>query len=151
MPGGPIRDMHGDDLDAAQIDADLHFPLHIKHAFAELRVEYPERLGDRDAYVISCSNVRQTIVKLYFDEQSGLLVRLVRYAQSLLGVVPTRIDYGDYRDTAGVEIPFRWTVAQPGKNSTIQLEQMKVNVPIDDALFAKPIAAAAAGADPLGP
>jgi hypothetical protein len=150
MPGGPIRDMHGDDLDAAQIDADLHFPLHIKHAFAELRVEYPERVGDRDAYVISCSNVGQTIVKLYFDEQSGLLVRLVRYAQSPLGVVPTRIDYGDYRDTAGVEIPFLWTVAQPGKNSTIQLEQMKVNVPIDDALFAKPIAAAA-GADPLGP
>jgi photosynthetic reaction center cytochrome c subunit len=150
MPGGPIRDMHGDDLDAAQIDADLHFALHIKHAFGELRVEYPERLGDRDAYVISCSNVGQAIVKLYFDEQSGLLVRLVRYAQSPLGVVPTRIDYGDYRDTAGVEIPFRWTVAQPGENSTIQLEQMKVNVPIDDALFAKPISPAA-GENPLGP
>jgi hypothetical protein len=74
----------------------------------------------------------------------------VRYAPSPLGVVPTRIDYGDYRDTAGVEIPFRWTVAQPGENSTIQLEQMKVNVPIDDALFAKPIASAA-GENPLGP
>ena len=150
MPERPVRDMHGADLDAAQIDADLHFPLHIRQAFAELRVEYPETVGDQEAYVISCSNVGQPIVKLYFDEQSGLLVRLVRYAQSPLGLVPTRIDYGDYHNTAGVEIPFRWTVAQPAESSTIQIEQIKVNVPIDDAMFAKPISSAA-GENPLGP
>ena len=97
MPGRPVRDMHGADLDAAQMDADLHFPLHIKQAFAELRVEYPEKIGDREAYVISCQKWGRPPVKFYFDEQSGLLVRLVRYAQSPLGLVPTQIDYGDYR------------------------------------------------------
>jgi len=96
MPGNPVRDMHGADLDAAQIDADLHFPLHIKQAFAELRAEYPERIGDREAYVISCTREGQPPVMLYFDEQSGLLVRLVRYTPSPLGLVPTRIDYSDY-------------------------------------------------------
>ncbi len=34
-------------------DADLHFPLHIKQMFVELVVEYPEKVGDREAYVIS--------------------------------------------------------------------------------------------------
>jgi hypothetical protein len=77
-------------------------------------------------------------VKFYFDEQSGLLLRLVRYAESPLGRNPTQIDYGDYRETDGVEIPFRWTVAQPDASSTIQLEQVQQNVPINDSRFAKP-------------
>jgi hypothetical protein len=142
IPGRPVRDAHGADLDAAQMDADLHFPLHIKQVFAELRVEYPEKIGDREAYVVSGIRQGQPPVKLYFDEQSGLLVRLVRYAQSPLGLGPTRIDYGDYRDADGMKIPFRWTVAQPDGSSTIQVEQIQQNIPIDDSKFAKPVSSA---------
>jgi photosynthetic reaction center cytochrome c subunit len=140
MPGQPVREMHGADLDAAQMDADLHFPLHIKQMFAELRVEYPENIGDREAYVVSGTRAGQPPVTFYFDEQSGLLERLVRYAPSPLGLVPTRIDYGDYRNVDGVETPFRRTVAQPGESFTLQVEQVRQNVPIDDAEFAKPTA-----------
>jgi tetratricopeptide (TPR) repeat protein len=140
MPGRPLRDMHGADLDAAQMDADLHFPLHIKHVFAELRVEYPEKIGDREAYVVSGARDGQPLVKFYFDEQSGLLERLVRYAPSPLGLVPTRVDYADYRNVDGVETPFLRTVAQPGESFTFQVEQVRQNVPIDDAEFAKPTA-----------
>jgi photosynthetic reaction center cytochrome c subunit len=142
MPGRPIRDMHGADLDAARIDADLHFPLHMKDIFAELQVEYPEKVGDRDAYVIVGKDEGQPPVKLYFDEQSGLLLRLVRYADSPLGFTPTQIDYGDYRDVEGVQTPFRWTVAEPDGSSTIQLREIRQNVPIDDARFTKPTSSA---------
>ena len=140
MPGRPVRDMRGPDLDAAQMDADLHFPLHIRQIFAELRVEYPEIIADREAYVVSGARDGQPPVKLYFDEQSGLLERLVRYAASPLGLVPTRIDYGDYRNIDGVQTPFRWIVAQPGESLTFQVEQVRQNVPIDDAEFAEPAA-----------
>ncbi len=140
VPGRPVRDMHGADLDAAQMDADLHFPLHIKQVFAELRVEYPEKIGDREAYVVSGARDGQPLVKFYFDERSGLLERVVRYAPSPLGLVPTRIDFADYRNVDGVESPFRRTVAQPGESSTFQVEQVRQNVPIDDAEFAKPTA-----------
>jgi photosynthetic reaction center cytochrome c subunit len=138
MPGRSVRDLHGDELDAARIEADLHFPLHIKQDCPELRVEYPENLGDRETYVISCRKVRQPPVKLYFDKQSGRLDRLVQFAESPLGLIPTRIDYDDYRIVDGVETSYRWTVARPGESSTIQLEQIEQNVPIDDARFAKP-------------
>jgi len=144
MPGRPTRAMQGADLDAAQMDADLHFPLHIRQVFAELRVEYPEKIGDREAYLVLGMRQGEPPVKFYFDEQSGLLVRLVRYAKSPLGLDPTQIDYTDYRDADHVEIPFRWTVAQPGGSSTIQLEQVQQNVPIYDAKFAKPAASEAA-------
>ncbi len=138
MPGRPLSDTHGADLDFAQMDADLHFPLHMKHIFAELRVEYPEKIGGREAYVISGTRPGRSPVKLYFDEQSGLLLRFVRFAESPLGLAPTRIDYADYRDVDGVQVPFRWTIAQPDASSTIQLEEIQQNVPIDEGRFVKP-------------
>jgi photosynthetic reaction center cytochrome c subunit len=137
-PGHPVREMHGADLDAARIDADLHFPLQLKLNCAELKVEYPEKISDHEAQVISCANVGKRAMKLYFDEQSGLLVRLVRYADSPLGLIPTQIDYSDYRDAGGVKAPFRWTIAEPNESTTTQLESIQENVAIDAASFAKP-------------
>ena len=147
-PGRPVRDMQGAELDAGQIDADLHFPLHLKQMFSEMRVEYPENIGNREAFVVSGRRTGQPPVKFYFDKQSGLLERTVRYASSPLGLVPTRIDYHDYRNVEGVEIPFQRTVAQPGERSTFQVEQLRQNVPIDDSEFAKPKAQISKPAEP---
>lgn len=138
IPGRPVRDMYGADIEAARLDADLQFPLHIQQMFPELRVEYPEKIGDREAYVLFAIRQGQPPVKLYFDEQSGLLVRLVRYTDSPIGLDPTQTDYADYRDVDGVQVPFRKTLSKPGSSSTIQLEEVRQNVPIDVAKFAKP-------------
>jgi photosynthetic reaction center cytochrome c subunit len=137
-PGQPALEMHGSALDAARMEADLQFPLHIQQNYPEVRVEYPEKVGDRAAYILFCARQGQPPAKLYFDEQSGLLVRLVRYSDSPLGLDPTQIDYADYRDVDGVKVPFSITLSQPGSSSTIQIEQVQQNVPIDDAKFAKP-------------
>jgi photosynthetic reaction center cytochrome c subunit len=137
-PGRPPREMHDADITAARIDADLQFPLHIQKIFPELRQEYPEKIADRDAYLLLAIREGQPPVKLYFDERSGLLVRMVRYAETPLGRNPTQMDYADYRDVDGVQIPFRVTTSQPGNTSTIQLETVQQNAPIDPAQFTKP-------------
>jgi hypothetical protein len=80
----------------------------------------------------------KTPLRLYFDEQTGLLVRLVRFGETPLGRLPTQIDYADYREVDGVKIPFRWTLARPSGLFTIQVSEVKDNVPVDDAKFAKP-------------
>jgi photosynthetic reaction center cytochrome c subunit len=82
-------------------------------------------------------------VRLYFDDQSGLLVRMVRYAETPLGRNPTQIDYADYRDAGGVKIPYRWTIARPGGRFTIQVTEVQQNVAIDDGRFSKPAIPAA--------
>jgi photosynthetic reaction center cytochrome c subunit len=137
-PGRPPREMHDADIAAASMDADLQFALHIQQIFPELRLEYPEKIADRDSYLLLAIREGQPPVKLYFDEQSGLLVRMVRYAETPLGRNPTQIDYADYREVDGVEIPFRVTTAQPANTSTIQFETAQQNVPIDPAKFTKP-------------
>ena len=137
-PGRPAREMHGGDLDGASIDADLHLPTHLKQMFSEMKVRGPEKIGDHDAYVIVGEREGKPPIKLYFDQQSGLLVRMVRLGETALGRLPTQIDYADYRDTDGVKIPYRWTLARPSGRFTIQVSEVKQNVPVDDAKFAKP-------------
>lgn len=141
VPGQRVHDLYGSDLDAAQIDADLRSPLYIHQRFTEVRVDYPEKIGDQEAYVISCVNVGEPPVKLYFDKTSGLLVRIVRYTPSPLGLIPLQIDYADYRDVNDVKAPFRWSIAQPDGMTTTQLERIELNVPIDESKFLKPVAA----------
>jgi hypothetical protein len=127
-----------------RLDADLHFATDLKQIFSQFRVGRPEKIGDRQAAVVFA--VRQGLppVRLYFDQESGLLLRLVRYAETPLGRNPTEIDYADYRDAGGVKIPYRWTIARPGGRFTIQVDQVQENVAIDDAKFAKPATAAPA-------
>jgi photosynthetic reaction center cytochrome c subunit len=138
VPGHPPREMHDADIAAARMDADLQFPLHIQQLFPELRLEYPEKIADREAYLLLAIREGQPPVKLYFDEQSGLLIRMVRYAETPLGRNPTQIDYADYREVDGVQTPFRVTTSQPGNTSTIQFDEVQQNLPIDPAKFAKP-------------
>jgi len=141
-PGRPLREMHGGDLDGASIDADLHLATHLKTMFSEMRVRGTEKVGDREAYIVVGQREGKPPIRLYFDEQTGLLVRLVRFGETALGRMPTQIDYADYRDTSGVMIPYRWTLARPSGRFTIQVSEVKQNVPVDDARFARPAAPA---------
>jgi photosynthetic reaction center cytochrome c subunit len=138
VPGRPVREMHGPDIDGASMDADLHFAAHLKEMFSEAQVRGTEKVGDLDAYVVIGRREGKPPLRLYFDEKSGLLVRLVRYGETPFGRLPTQIDYADYRDAGGVKIPFRWTLARTSGRFTIQLTDVKENAPVDDAKFAKP-------------
>jgi hypothetical protein len=138
VPGHPVREMHGPDIDAAAMDADLHFPAHLAEMFSKLEVRGTEKIGDHEAYLVVGERAGKTPLQLYFDKESGLLVRLVRFGETPLGRLPTQIDYADYKETGGVKIPFRWTLARPGGRFTIQVNDVKQNVPVDDAKFAKP-------------
>jgi photosynthetic reaction center cytochrome c subunit len=142
-PGRPVRDMSSADAAAAALDADLQFPADANRVFKELKVTGEEKIGDKPTYIIAGAREGQPPTRLYFDQQSGLLVREVGYAETPLGLNPTQIDYADYRDQGGVKTPFQWTISQPRGRSTIQIEQMLLNVPIDDSKFAKPPAPAA--------
>jgi photosynthetic reaction center cytochrome c subunit len=135
--------MSASETAAVKLDADFYFATHIKQRLLQMRVGRPEKIGDHDVYMIFGRLQGQPPVRLYFDQQSGLLLRQVRLTTTALGFLPTRIDYDDYRETGGVKIPYRWTVSRPNGRFTIQLEKVEQNVPIDDARFAKPQAPAA--------
>ncbi len=137
-PGRPARDMSSGEADAAKLDADLQFAVHLKETFSQFRVGRPEKIGDVQCVSVMAIRKDQPPVRLWFDEGSGLLVRMVRYAETPLGRNPTQIDYADYQDVEGVKAPRKWTIARPNGRFTIQLTDVQQNVPVEDAKFEKP-------------
>jgi photosynthetic reaction center cytochrome c subunit len=146
--GHPMREMHGGDVEGAAIDADLHLATHLKAMFSELKVHGTQKIGDSEAYAVVGEREGKTPIQLYFDTQTGLLVRMVRFGETALGRMPVQIDYADYKAVNGVKIPFRWMLARPSGRFTIQVSDVQQNVQVEDAKFAKP---AAPPEPPMGP
>ena len=137
-PGRPTRPMSDQDNKVAKLDADLHFAADVKQLFSSFQVRDSEKIGDREVYLVVGKNDDQPPVRLYFDAESGLLVRMVRYTETPLGRNPSQVDFADYRQADGVKIPYRWTLARPGQRFTIQVNEVKQNVPVDDTQFDMP-------------
>jgi hypothetical protein len=134
----PILTLTGGNLDGVRVDAALSFPGGIRQALSDWRDGFPEvTIDDRDVQVIQGTAGKST-VKLYFDKQSGFLTRQLRYAQTVVGLNPTQVDYSDYRDVAGVKLPFKWTVTWTDGQSMFEMSSIQPNVSIQAAKFAKP-------------
>lgn len=138
--GRPARDMSPAESAASSIDAEFYLALRLKDMFPQLRRVRPEKAGDAECQVLMGTGAGKPMTRLYFDANSGLLLRQVRYADTPVGRMPTQIDYADYREVNGVKMPFRWTLSRPNGRFTIQIAEVKANVPIDDSKFAKPAA-----------
>ena len=147
----------GSDLDGARFDAQLAFPGQIKQILTNLKTGPPTSITDLPAPasqaslqqdvtlgqthvvdVVQGTGPRGLLVTLYFDRQSGLLLRELRFGNSPIGRVPTQIDFADYRDVNGIKLPFRITFAWLDGRDSIVLNEIRTNVPVDEAKFGKP-------------
>jgi hypothetical protein len=137
--GRPAREMSPAESMASGLDAEFALPLRIKEIFPQLRRGRPEEINGVACEVLNAGGPGRLPVRFYFDAKTGLLVRLVRYAVTPLGRNATQIDYADYRENDGVKTPQRWTLSRTNGRFTIQIAEVKNNVPIDDAKFAKPV------------
>jgi photosynthetic reaction center cytochrome c subunit len=139
FPNRPLREMSAGDQQAARLDATAFFPTHLQQMFSDFKLQPgSEKVGEQQANVVIATAAGRPPVKLYFDKKSGLLLRMLQYTDSALGLNPVQVDFSDYRDSGGVKTPYRWTIARPGGAFTIQVTEVQNNVPIDERLFVKP-------------
>jgi len=141
-PVSPIP-LIGADLAGARADAQLSFPGQIKQMATNWRADFPAvTIDDKPVLVVQGTMPDRTVVKLYFDRASGLLVRQTRYAPTVIGTVPTHATYSDYRDVAGtgVKLPFTSQMTWVDGQYTINLTSLQPNAMVEAARFAKPAA-----------
>ncbi len=139
FPGRPLREMSASDQTAAKLDAEAFYPNLLQQQFTELKLrDNSEKVGDHDTDLVVGMVKGQPPVRFYFDKSSGLLLRMVHYTETPLGLNPTQVDFTDYRAVDGVKTPYRWTIARPSGAFTIQIDEVKQNVPIDAARFEAP-------------
>jgi len=133
----PILQLTAGNLERARLEAMLQFPGNIKGMFPKWKVGRTAIDGN-EVWIVQGGNGTETpLTNLYFA-QDGTLVRLVRWTITPVGRVPTQIDYKDYRDVAGVKMPFSWTVSQTYMQMSINLTDIQPNATVDAAKFNKP-------------
>jgi hypothetical protein len=129
----------GAESDGARLDAQLFFPPGIKQALSQWRAGFPQtNVNDRDVYVIQGTAPGGTRVKLFFDIPTGLLIRQLRYVRTIIGTNPWQIDYSDYREVNGFELPQQWIVTWTNGQSTWRVTGIQPDAAIPAARFAKP-------------
>jgi outer membrane lipoprotein-sorting protein len=137
-PDRPVQllTLTGGNLDGARVDAMVAFPAQIKSLFASWKVG-ATGINDKEVKVVQGTSPGLSPTNFYFDD-AGLLVRSVRFVNTAVGRVPTQVDYSDYRDVAGVKMPFKTIVTWTNGQTTTELTDVQPNVAIDAAKFARP-------------
>ncbi|HET9373035.1 MAG TPA: hypothetical protein VFO19_22390 [Vicinamibacterales bacterium] len=132
---GEIREKTGADLVEARRGAAFPRELQMKTIYPSMTVKGREKVGARDAFLIEAVPAGGKPIQLFFDAETGLLIRqsLTREAG---GVVNTY--YENYKPVDGVQRAYTIRQVNDQFTATITITSITQNVTLDDALFAKP-------------
>ncbi len=133
------RNKQGEELAQAKISSDFNRETNLAGLYPKLEVKGIEKVGDSDAYVVVGTPANNLPADtFYFDTKSGLLVRQDTTSITPEGRTPGKTFFEDYRDVDGVKIPFKTRSVLPQFEIVTTYTEVKNNVPIEDAMFAKP-------------
>jgi len=140
-PANGLRDQTRDELAETRRESDFHHTLDIRKLYTKFTLTGVEKIGDRDAYVVAADVPEGgPAEKLYFDVQSGLVLRDSSQRHGPDGVSEFQQDYEDYRSVDGMMLPFTIRQTSEATLVIITVAEYHHNVPLDDAQFAKPAA-----------
>ena len=138
-----LREISGSELTLLRAFSGLYRHIRLKEQFKSMRVRMGEKIGDRPTYMIIGTTPTNETERLYFDAETGLLLRRMSFTQTLIGVIPDQIDFEDYRDVDGIKIPFTWRVYSTEVGNPINtrtFSEVKLNVAVDESKFNMPAA-----------
>jgi zinc protease len=139
-PQNGLRELSGDELEETRRDADFAHPVNLHSLYKTFTVTGAEKIDDASVYVVEATPEVGGMEKMYFDAQTGLLVRTISQRHTPDGVSSIQIDLSDYRDVDGVKLPFSVHQAAGETAFTMKFEEVHHNVDVDNAQFAKPAA-----------
>jgi len=137
-PNGEVTDEAGDELERSKQWAAFFPGEMFKQDYTRSQVRGTERIEGHEAFVVTAWWPSAGTDELYFDAQSGFLLRVTHQIESPLGSLPLETVYDDYRDVSGLKIPFIVRVARIDGTTTYTWQHMDANVSVDESRFEKP-------------
>lgn len=132
------RDKTGDELAQVRIGANFYRELNFEKLYQKIEVKGIEKVGEREAYVVTATPTGLEPQTFYFDKQTGLLLREDLTAISPEGKFPTKNYFDDYREVDGVKMPYKMRTVLPQFELVMAVTEVKNGVKIDENLFVKP-------------
>jgi hypothetical protein len=113
-------------------------PLH-KDEF-DLKLLADAKVKDREAAVVRVSHKNYPDARLFFDKESGLLIKIARRATETGLPVTKEYVYSDHKEFDGVKMPAREVITLNGtiKYSDVKFSEYKILSRVEDKLFEKP-------------
>jgi len=138
-PDSGTRAMSKTDLEIAARDHAFYREVRLRDLYPKIETAGSEQVKGRPAYVLEASPAKGPAEKLYFDAESGLLVKR-DYERVTLedGIVQYEVFYGDYRDVDGVKLAATIEQRSPDNTMIFKFAEIKNNATLEDSAFAKP-------------
>jgi outer membrane lipoprotein-sorting protein len=94
-----------------------------------------ENVNDKPAYKIKATVEGGTVIDMFIDKSSYLLVKTSTTTQAN-GMTVNMDSYpSDYTETSGVMIPMKTTTSAQGMDILINFTKVEVDTPMDDSIF----------------
>jgi hypothetical protein len=128
----------GEQLAELEYEAKFNKEISLKEMYPTMKPGGKATVGEKEVYVIEASSRSGHLEKLYFDRQTGLLVRRYRETKTVLGPFPLQTDYEDYQAVDGVKLPLTIRWSMPGRVWGRRIAEVKHNSLIEDQEFEPP-------------
>ncbi|HUE21428.1 MAG TPA: hypothetical protein VMQ86_07085 [Bryobacteraceae bacterium] len=138
-PDSGTHAMSKTDLAIAQRDHRFYREVRLKDLYPKMETGGVFKLEGRSLYVIEATPAAGPAEKLYFDAETGLLVKRDFERVTLEdGIVQYEVLLRDYRDVDGLKMPFTIEQRAPDNTMIFKFAEIKNNAPLADTAFAKP-------------
>jgi outer membrane lipoprotein-sorting protein len=140
---GEAVEVTGPQLAEIRRESLFNAPLKWREIYAKVELKGKEKVGDRESYVVVLTPAADKPLTQYYDTQTFLLLRQAGTFNTPQGPMDIQVEFSDYRDIGGgLKAPFERKQSMPMGAITMKITELKNNVSIDDAKFAKPAAPA---------
>ncbi|HEY3251868.1 MAG TPA: c-type cytochrome [Ignavibacteria bacterium] len=139
--GNEINEVEGYDLEKLKQWADFYKDLDFKNRYTETKVLATDTVDGLTCYVVGGTINENKFDRLYFDISTGLLIRKTTSVKSILGSIPDRVEFGNYKATDGMKAPYsvRLSYLDPWAETIREFAEIKYNVSTDNINFSMPV------------
>jgi hypothetical protein len=104
-----------------------------------VRTEAEEQIDGRDCYRVRLvpRDGSQDMIRWYARD-TGLLYRSALAVRTDMGALPLVVTFEEYRSVADVKWPSRVRIAASGQETLFAADEVKLNEPLDEAVFEVP-------------
>jgi outer membrane lipoprotein-sorting protein len=138
-PDSGIHAMSKTDLAVAQRDHSFYREVRLKELYSKMETAGADKVEGHAVYVVEATPAAGSAEKLYFDAESGLLVKRDFERVTLEdGIVQYEMLMRDYREVDGLKLPFTIEQRAPDNTMIFKFAEITNNRPLADTAFAKP-------------
>ena len=134
-----VKELNSSALQQLKQFADFYGDMNLSSKYSDVRFIGTDTANGSDCYVLRCIVDDKVSVRLYFDITTGMLSRKNTFTKSILGNIPERTDYMDYK---GSELKFpsviNYYYIDPWSESSRKIDEVKYNISLDGIDFSMP-------------